>query len=57
MIEDEFVKSMKAMKRAYERNRTQMFTRMDELELQAHELKNVRQKINVKNLGNISHVD
>ena len=30
---------------------------MDELELQAHELKNVRQKIGVKNLGNISMVD
>ena len=30
---------------------------MDELELQAHELKNVRQKIGVKNLGNLFMVD
>lgn len=48
---------MKAMRRAYDKNRTQMFSRMDELEIQAHELRNIRQKINVKNLGNITTVD
>ena len=34
-----------------------MFGVMDEMELAVHDLKNARGKLNVKHLGNMSHVE
>lgn len=48
---------MKAMKKAYDKNRTQMFEHINDLEIQAKELTNFRQRLNVKKMGNISHFD
>lgn len=51
------MKSMEAMVEAYDKNRTQYFGQLDELEAKACEGKNVRDKISVKKLGNIKHLD
>jgi hypothetical protein len=45
------------MARAYDKNRSQMFSVMDEMELAVHGLKNAREKMNVKHLGNLTHVE
>lgn len=57
MIENQFLKSMKAMVKAYDKNRTQYFGHLDELEAKAGEGKQVRDKIIVKKVGNIKHLD
>jgi hypothetical protein len=34
-----------------------MHNAMDEIEIAVHELKNAREKLNVKHLGNLTHVE
>lgn len=45
------------MAKAYDKNRTQMFAAINDMELAVHDLKNAREKLNVKHLGNMNHVE
>ena len=57
-MNSEYEKSLKQIDLVYDRNRTQMFKMLTELEfLAVHELKNARQKLNFKHLGNITHLE
>ena len=41
----------------YDKNRTQMNSFMDEMEMAVHELRHAREKLNVKHLGTMTTVE
>ena len=50
-------KSLMDIVNVYDKNRTQIYSNLDEMENRVHEFKNTREKLNVQHMGTMTTVE